>query len=204
MGMKVDSTIKENKSAIRKRILACRDAISEDRHREFSDRIIKQLCSLEVFTEASILLSYVNFRSEVATQGLIRQELRGDKYIFVPVVKGSVMELVHLNSLDELQSGYQGILEPLKKTKEVFDSSLLPAKVVAIIPGSVYDMKGTRLGYGKGYYDRFLNQYPDILRIGLGFECQILKDALLPRQEHDIRMDYLISEERIYCFDNEQ
>ena len=113
------------------------------------------------------------------------------------------MAFYRIDSLSDLQSGFQGILEPkIQKNNSYFSENYYSMNCVAFIPGAVYDMQGGRMGYGKGFYDRFLSNYPNIKKIGMSFECQISKTPI-PREEHDVLMDFLVTEERIYEFQYE-
>ena len=105
------------------------------------------------------------------------------------------MDAVHIeNFKDDLVPGYCGILEPTaqRAAQHVFPSEKID---VVIIPGSVFDERGGRFGYGGGYYDRFLEKIPKAIRIGLAFDFQIVKEV--PLQSHDEILDYIVSEQRI-------
>ncbi len=148
--------------------------------------------------EAENLLIYHDFRTEVITGDFIRELIReGKKKVFLPKVNGPVMDFYEVKDPKDLEAGYKGIREPSGK-----DGSLLyrgepeETKSVCIVPGSVFDRTCGRMGYGKGYYDRFLGEHPGLFRIGVAFEAQI-SDTLIPREEHDVIMDLVVTEKRI-------
>ena len=153
-------------------------------------------------TEQYDLRSYflfVSFRSEVETLGLINQLLGRGKIVTVPLVsvREKKMTAVRLiNPEEDLVPGYYGILEPSRKIVE--ERKIDPASIdIVVLPGSVFDEKGGRLGYGGGFYDRFLalEIRPSALRVALAFDMQILVEV--PQQPHDMPVDFIITENRI-------
>ena len=187
---------RSTRNELRARILAERDALSSIERKKRSKAISQNLWQLEAFTGASYLFCYVNFRSEVETMPLIRQALVHGKQGAVPLTVVKEKRLIPYVIFDpekDLQPGYCGIPEPQAPTLQIVD----PQKIeVVIVPGSVFDKKGGRLGYGGGYYDRFLaNQAPQALRIGIAFDMQVVTElSLLP---HDQQMDYLVTEKEV-------
>lgn len=142
---------------------------------------------------------YVSFRSEVDTIGLIRKLLESDRIVTVPLVSiaSKSMRAVRLiNPENDLIPGYFGILEPKKDivSERIIDPSTID---IVVLPGSVFDLNGGRLGYGGGFYDRFLAEKISnrAKRIAFSFELQIHDQV--PQQAHDQPVDYIISEERI-------
>ena len=171
--------------------LAERKAKSDEIHQRFFQ-----------LTEQYDLRSYflfVSFRSEVETMGLINQLLGGGKIVSVPFVsvKEKKMTAVRLiNPGEDLVPGYYGILEPSRKI--VDERKIDPAGIdIVVLPGSVFDEKGGRLGYGGGFYDRFLalEIRPSALRVALAFDMQVLEEV--PQQPHDMPVDFIITENRI-------
>ena len=109
--------------------------------------------------------------------------------MFLPFINSEKLFFSKINSLNDLVIGKFNILEPKDrfKTKEELD--------LIIVPGLVFDKKGNRIGHGKGYYDSFLKKHPNATKIGLAFEDQINKKILV--EDHDIPMDFIITEKRI-------
>ena len=140
---------------------------------------------------------YVSFRSEVATLSLIDTLIDMGKTVIVPItrIQEKRLDAIHItNRLTDLEPGYCNIPEPkeaLCKTAKV-----APEKIETILlPGSVFDERGGRFGYGGGYYDRFLAKVPTATRIGLAFDLQIIEKA--PLQEHDEILDLVVTESRV-------
>jgi 5-formyltetrahydrofolate cyclo-ligase len=145
---------------------------------------------LNEYKQCEILVCFVSTAIEVDTHKLIRHALDNGKAVAVPrCIDGtSLMQFYLINSLDDLEPGSFSVLEPIvdrcKKIDEFVHS-------VCIVPGLGFDMKGYRLGYGKGYYDRFLEGYKD-KTIGICYNS-CLKN-LLPHGKYDKPVDILISE----------
>jgi len=186
----------EDRHHLRQRILGARDGLSaEDRHGK-SISVMRNFWSLPGTEQWTTLFIYVNFRSEVETLELIRRSLGQGMRVAVPLVDASAVRMIPLLIKDpeqDLVPGYYNIPEPdpgrCKRVK--------PAEIdAAVIPGSVFDIQGGRLGYGGGYYDRFLvNDAPQAKRIGLAFELQVVDKV--PVEPHDQPLDILITEKRI-------
>ncbi len=186
---------------MREKKISLRGSLSLKEIKKKSEKILFSLAGLPEIEESDIIFTYVNFRSEVLTIPFINMMLEKGKKITVPltVVKEKKLLAVHLTAPEkELHPGYRGIPEPLLSTKNYPDKCIDPALIEAvIIPGSVFDYHGGRLGYGGGYYDRFLsNDAPGAVRIGLAFHLQMVDRLEL--QPHDQLMDIIITEKEIY------
>ncbi len=185
-----------DRNKLRKLILQKREDLTLAERKSKSKAIIDNLWQIEQFAEAGTVFSYVNFRSEVETLPLIRQALARQIRVSVPLtlVAESRLEAYEiLNPAKELKPGYCEIPEPDPDQVKGID----PGEIdVVLLPGSVFDIRGGRLGYGGGYYDRFLDrEAPHALRIALAFELQVVDKV--PLLAHDKRIHYLVTEERI-------
>jgi 5-formyltetrahydrofolate cyclo-ligase len=181
---------------LRREILARRDNLpAADRGRK-SRMVEDNLWQLVEIIEAGTLFVYVSFRSEVETLGLIRRLLASGKKVAVPLtdVDNARLHPVRISDPDrDLASGYCGIPEPKAADLNILDPLTIDT---VILPGSVFDPQGGRLGYGSGYYDRFLAfDAPAAHRIGIAFEEQVVRQ--IPLQPHDKRLHILVTEERI-------
>lgn len=183
---------------MRREILKLRDNLSfRDRFKK-STIIKNHLISFDPIKTATNIFSYVNFRSEVETIDFIKSIVK-KKNIFVPltIVENFELLAVQITSPDtQLQPGYCNIPEPIPKLRET--SVIDPKKIdIVIVPGVVFDHKGGRLGYGGGYYDRFLSKNEaQALRIGLAFEIQMVDNV--PLKAHDELMDMVVTEKKVY------
>ncbi len=187
----------KNKKNVREKKIKLRDSLTPEELLIKSGEILHKINTMEEIKLSKNIFIYVNFRSEVFTDGLIEIFLSQKKNVFVPLtlVVEKRMAAIQISDIKvDLVPGYCGILEPRKElTENVKDTSKNIDCV--IVPGTVFDEKGGRLGYGGGYYDRFLSVIPEAKRIGLAFELQIVKEA--PLQKHDEILDYIVTEERI-------
>lgn len=182
---------------IRRHILQLRDALSMKERLQYSTSIMEKILLLEHLVKAETIFVYRNFRSEVITHFLIETMLQMEKKVVLPVTlteEKSLLPVFITNLEKDLAPGYASILEPIEEIRE---SQVVPPESIDIIilPGSVFDERGGRMGYGGGYYDRFVSQKaPQALRVGLGYEMQIVKKA--PLQDHDEILDLIVTEER--------
>ncbi len=180
-----------------------RDNLSFLKKREKSEKILSSLAGLAEIKKSDTLFIYANFRSEVITMPFINMMLKKGKKITVPLtmVKEKKLFAIHLTDPEkELSPGYCGIPEPVMPSGNHKDKYVDPLLIGAVIvPGSVFDHRGGRLGYGGGYYDRFLSdQAHRAVRIGLAFQLQMVEKLEL--QAHDQLMDIIITEkETYYC-----
>ena len=185
------------KTGLRKEILERRDQQSDQDQRRKSDRIRTTLLGLDELRRCRSIFIYVNFRSEVQTIGIIEHLLAQGKTVSVPLTRVAEkrLEIIRINDpKHDLAPGYCGIPEP---KEELVTTGRLPAESLDLImlPGSVFDERGGRFGYGGGYYDRLLAQVPSIPRIALAYEMQVVQK--LPLQDHDELLDLIVTEERL-------
>jgi 5-formyltetrahydrofolate cyclo-ligase len=185
------------KAILRRRVLTLRDQLSRQQRTVFERRLLAGFLDLPEIRELHCFFVYCSYRSEVDTELLIAQLLLMGKDVSIPLTDTSpgTMRAVRVtNPKTQLRLGYKGIPEP--------DPALIPGNLctpesldVAIIPGSVFDEQGYRLGYGSGYYDRFLIRAPQALRIGLAFSLQLVRR--IPHLPHDVPMDVLVTEKGV-------
>ena len=179
-------------------ILTQRDALSKAKQKEYSNRIMKSIIKMMPFQSATTIFTYVDFRSEVITTSLIEYMLECDKNVVVPVTLIKDKDLLAVSITEparELAPGYCSIPEPIVAIRE---KQMLSPDIIDIIflPGSVFDERGGRMGYGGGYYDRFVSaKAHQALRVGLAYEMQMVEHA--PLQDHDEFLDFIVTEERI-------
>lgn len=189
----------EKRRKLRSRILKKRDGLSLEDRRGKSELIREKLWQLDAIKHAEVLFIYVNFRSEVETLPLIEQCLALGKTVAVPLTVTDGFQLIPYRLIDsarDLIPGYCGILEPDPERVVKIEPGQIET---VVLPGSVFDLHGGRLGYGGGYYDRFLqNAAPRACRIGVAFAEQVV--SRVPVQAHDQSLHILVTEKDIhYC-----
>jgi len=141
------------------------------------------------FWERGSFFVYNSVRSEVSTQKIIRCLQEAGKRVLVPRVEGNRMSAVKNGGATELRFG---ILQPASGEDELSE--------VALTPLLAFDGEGYRLGYGGGYYDRYFEEHPKILRVGLAYAGQATKE--LPHEKHDLPLDAVITETGVRFFPN--
>ena len=182
------------KQRLREERLAAREALSEQERSVLDDRITQKLLAASEYVEATTVLTYVSISSEVSTRMFIESALRDGKTVAVPrCLPGHCLEFVVITSLDQLIAAPFGLLEPPKElpalTEEQMDAS------ICIVPALLIDTKGYRLGYGAGFYDRFLSTYPG-KKICLAYQ-QNLSRTTLPHTAFDVAVDVVITESEV-------
>ncbi len=182
----------ETKRQIRHRILDVRNRLSEEECERNSSHIINKVMESKEFQNADAILVYIDYNKEVKTRYLIEQAWKSGKKVYVPKVDGASMSFHLLQDFEELILGVKGIPEPTGMS-EVWTISLLPMTFL-IMPGVVFDRQKHRIGYGKGYYDRFLGNVRGISTAAICFECQLLES--IPYEEFDYLPDILYTELR--------
>lgn len=186
-----------DRQTLRSRFLACRNALSPQQRVVMSERIADLATGLSIFQEKTHFFLYCSYQSEVQTMGLLQRCLQAGKTVSVPLTVPSCSHMLAVTIIDpatDLTPGHKGILEP-KHHRAKNHVVPLSSIEVAFVPGTVFDCRGHRLGYGRGYYDRFLAASPRLVRIGLAFSIQLTE--YIPTQPHDIPMDILITEQGI-------
>jgi 5-formyltetrahydrofolate cyclo-ligase len=164
------------------------------------DRLIERnLFEWSVFQESKYLSCYISFRSEIDTTSIIKKTMEMGKTIVVPRINEKTKEMYFFiinDATNCLKEGSYGILEPLDSCKEADYSNL----DLVIAPGLAFTLRGDRLGYGGGYYDRFLRSHSNARRCVLTYDSLILDS--LPVKENDVPVDYLISESGVKITEN--
>lgn len=213
----------EEKRNIRRRILSLRNEMPLKLREEKSNIILQTLYELERYIKAEVILTYADYQSEVITTPLITRALAEDKMVFAPRVfrvcgaemESEEMEFYRIADIEDLAEGYKGIREPIcgegfmEKigTYNVHGEKVSGEKasgeasgVLMLMPGVAFDQAGHRIGYGKGFYDRYLKRLSEtdinVYKIALCYECQILNE--IPYENHDISVDMVITENGIY------
>ena len=184
------------KQTLKSEISEKRKALSKEEIKGKSSKIKENLYSLEEFKKAKNILFYVSFNDEVDTHEIIKELLANkEKNIIVPyVVKNNpILQLSEIKNFNELEPKTWGILEPKDEFIRKFDIENVD---LVIIPGIVFDQNGHRIGYGYGYYDRFLKKLDkNVVKIGFGFEFQIVDK--IPEEKHDVPVDIMVTEKRV-------
>ncbi len=198
------------KKALRKEMSCRRDKMKPEDIREASRTIFERLRTQNFYRQAAVVFSYASFRSEVDTWSFNRQVLADGKILALPKVLGKEkMEFYQIKSMDRLVPGYMGIPEPGSECPPISPVRPESRRGMILVPGLAFDTDFYRLGYGGGYYDRYLSAYglkqgdtgsekSDIRRLiscGVAYDKQIV--GQVPREWTDCSLDYIVTETRI-------
>ena len=162
-------------------------------------RIVEAFMALPEYIAANTVLFYVDAGSEVRTRHSLAGAIASGTRVVVPycVVETNHLELYHLEDVTELVEGAYKILEPKAELRSLPGKRVEPGELdLVMVPGTGFDLRGARMGQGKGYYDRLLTgARPDAPLIGIAFDCQVF-DAI-PVAAHDVFMDAVLTESRL-------
>ncbi len=179
------------KNKLRQETLQLRKKMTEAKRKSQSDKIIGLICGSARYKNADTVFTFIGMAEEVNTYPLIEQAWRDGKKVAVPVamIKGE-MYFVPITSFLELKKSRFGVMEPVKGKEE----EVVPKETdLFLVPGSVFDQKGNRYGYGGGYYDRYFQQYPYIYKIAVAFSFQVMEFDLQV-EAFDIPVDCIVTE----------
>ena len=193
--MEQNNGLRQAKSLIRRRILSQRLELNSDEAQTLSQIIQERLLGLKVYADAETIMCYMPCRQEVNTELLIRHALEAGKRVCLPVVISAPKQLLACqinHPHQELEPDAYGILSPCYPGAKVVNSNEIQ---LIIVPGIAFDERGYRLGYGGGYYDRFLSQPHQATTAGLAYSFQLVDK--LPVATHDIKLDLVITERGI-------
>ena len=184
-----------DKKEIRRELIRRRAALDRDDRDLFDKAILDALTSLDEYKKADLILTYVSYNDEVDTLNLIDRCLSEGKPVACPRCRVEddryLLDFYRITSRDDLVKGYKGIPEPIgNELSKLGDEDMVNALI--IVPMVGYDRESNRIGYGKGFYDRFLAAHKGLTSIGLAYRCQEYEK--LPADEFDIRPDIIINE----------
>ena len=192
--MNEGGAIDGDKRDLRRRMLACRRALSVEERSSRSAAITEKLLSLEAVQKARTVFAYAAMEDEVQTEPLIASLLDRGKRVAIPLVIGKrSMEAALVPSMDALETGAYGILTVRAERRE-----FLPPQEIdcVIVPGVAFGLDGSRLGMGGGYYDAFLPRAERAVRVAAAFQCQISED--IPSLPYDCGVDWIVTEQGVF------
>ncbi len=180
----------ENKGRLRKLALSNRDKLSPRYREEAGEKIAEKLLELPQIKSAAIIMCYSSFRSEVPTARIVEMlQAQGKKLCFPLCEKGGIMQAYHPFDENSWQKGMMGITEPVPEKSELIDPEDIE---LVICPMVAFDSMKHRMGYGGGYYDRYLPKCKKALRVGIAFQVQ--RTDSVPLDEYDQSMDIIVTE----------
>lgn len=174
-----------DKQALRRQIRDLKRAMTEEdilRRSEILGRLFRRL---DLYQNAKTVYGYLPYNQEVRTVPMLEQALRDGKKVAVPKVCGDTMRFLYLTDLNAVAKGYAGIPEPIADEPVAHDETAL-----VLMPGLAFDPQGHRMGYGGGFYDKFLAQEPNHPTVALCYDFQMLPH--LETESHDIPVDRVL------------
>ena len=150
-----------------------------------SARLAEKLFQHPAYQAAKSLYGYLSYNQEVRTVPMLEQALRDGKKVAVPKCYGDEMKFIYLDDLTKVAKGYAGIPEPIADEPVAHDETAL-----VLMPGLAFDPQGHRIGYGGGFYDKFLSREPNHPTLALCYDFQVLPH--LDTEEHDIPVDTVL------------
>ncbi|MBR5515901.1 MAG: 5-formyltetrahydrofolate cyclo-ligase [Clostridia bacterium] len=188
--------ILEEKNRLRAEYKAKRRAISNEQKAEYDNAICKKVTELASYRYSTIILAYAHLADEIDITPIILDALTKGKKVAFPRcdTQSNTMTYHFINNLEELEAGAMGIYEPHADAPVCNIKSFENELVICFIPALLYDKDGYRLGYGKGYYDRFLQNYKGS-KIGLIYSDFII--PCVPKGKYDLSADVLITEKGV-------
>lgn len=173
------------KKTLRQEMKAKRKALTEEEKKYAAERCLSKLKEISDFIKADWIYAYISCRNELETADIINWCLSHGKRVAVPKVEGDVMYFYEITSLLDCVPGTFGILEPIGKEE---DRIIAPGFM--LVPGLAFDKDRNRLGYGGGFYDKYLDSHKEIQTAALGYTFQLVEK--IPAELHDKKMDYII------------
>lgn len=183
------------KNKLRKELITQRQSLSKEDVEAKSIRIINDLLTLDEIESSDHIMIYMSFRNEVDTKYLFEELLSKGKKVIAGRCYKDTKEIVpvYVTGYDDFDIGNYGILEP-----KILDDNMVDVEDidVVIVPGVGFDRKMDRIGFGAGYYDRFLSRLrEDALRIAICYDEQIIEHV--PTDDFDLKMDIIITDKEI-------
>ena len=174
-----------DKQALRKQIREQKRAMTEAEIVEKSEALGRLFVASEAYRQAKTIYGYLPYNQEVRTTAMLQKALDDGKQVAVPKCYGDEMRFIYLDDLSKVEKGYCNIPEPIEDGPIANDPTAL-----VLIPGLAFEPQGHRMGYGGGFYDKFLAAEPDHPTLALCYDFQMLEH--LETEAHDIPVDYVI------------
>ncbi len=184
------------KKLLRKTIAEKRKKLSWDEVSLKSKRVGEKFFALPEFEKSQKIMFYLSFNQEVSTEAMVERSIKLKKQVLVPKIQEQDLSIWSISGRDQCVPNQWGIPEPEEKRGAKRFPFWLEIELI-VIPGLAFDRLGRRLGFGKGYYDRFLKRFtPDTFTLGLAFDFQVVEN--IPVTADDFSLDCVVSETKVY------
>ena len=174
-----------DKITLRKQIREKKRAMTPEEITAASEKLTANFLATDLYRQAKTIYGYLPYNQEVRTVPILEQALADGKRVAVPKVYGDEMKFIYLPDLTQVAKGYSGIPEPIADDPVGDDPT-----AVVLMPGLAFDKEGHRIGYGGGFYDKFLALEPNHPTVALCYGFQILRE--LPVEDFDVPVDLVL------------
>lgn len=174
-----------DKKELRKQIREKKRAMTPEEIQSASQKLKELFLATEQYQKAKTIYGYLPYNQEVRTVPILEQTLVDGKRVAVPKIFGDEMKFIYLTDLTQVEEGYAGIPEPVADGPVADDPTAL-----VLMPGLAFDKEGHRVGYGGGFYDKFLTKEPQHPTVALCYDFQISEE--LPTEEFDVPVDLVL------------
>ena len=174
-----------DKKELRRQIRELKRAMTSEQIDAASARLGELFLNCPQYKEAKTIYGYLPYNQEVRTVPMLEQAMRDGKRIAVPKCYGDEMRFIYMDDLSKVEKGYANIPEPIADDPVADDKTAL-----VLMPGMAFTKDGKRMGYGGGFYDKFLAAEPDHPTVALCYDFQMVED--LPTEDYDIPVDCVL------------
>ena len=174
-----------DKKELRKKIREQKRAMTEEQIVSASGRLGELFLNCDQYKAAKTIYGYLPYNQEVRTVPMLEQAMRDGKRVAVPKCYGDEMRFIYMDDLSKFEKGYAGIPEPIADEPVADDKTAL-----VLMPGMAFTKDGKRMGYGGGFYDKFLASEPNHPTVALCYDFQMVED--LPTEDYDIPVDCVL------------
>lgn len=189
------SELQETKNKLRYDFLKIRDRVEPAVRYAHSSSILNKIKQLDSYENSNLVMFYLTYGSEVITDIMIKEVLADGKEVAVPVIQSpgdGIMTAAKITKLEDCFEKVYGIRQPEFNENDIVSKEDID---LIFVPGIVFDLNGYRIGYGKGYYDRWLEGTDILKRVGLAFEVQLTNK--IPNGQYDLPVSKILTEKRI-------
>lgn len=174
-----------DKRELRRTIRALKRQMTEELIQQKSELLCRMFTATDAYRNAKALYGYMSYNQEVRTLPILEQALRDGKRVAIPKCYGPEMRFIWIEDLTQVEKSSFGIPEPIADTPVADDKTAL-----VLMPGMAFDPQGRRIGYGGGYYDKFLAAEPDHPTVALCFDFQMVEQ--FPVEEFDVPVELVL------------
>ena len=188
----MDKEMMKKKTETRRKIKALKEELTPDQIKEYSHQIAQRVIESDYYKSADVIYPYIAYNQEVLTDEIINDAFKQGKRVAAPRVFDDYMEFLYIQDLEHFELSSFNIPEPLA-TAEVANEP----RVLILMPGVAFDPQLNRIGYGGGFYDKYLANHPDTLftKVAITYDFQIVDS--LPTEPHDYKVDMVVTPTRV-------